>query len=51
MSGYKDETVQCEHCGEDHIPIKQQITPKGFIFYGLCPKCKKKTIIEEVDTT
>ena len=46
----KDETVKCKWCGEKRIPVKQKSNARGYGFYGICPKCGKATVVEEVDT-
>lgn len=46
----KDETVKCKWCGEKRIPVKQKSNVHGYGFYGVCPKCGKETVVEEVDT-
>ena len=46
-----DQTITCVWCGEKRIPIKQKSNARGYGFYGCCPKCKKETVVKEIDTT
>ncbi|WP_288887013.1 hypothetical protein [uncultured Eubacterium sp.] len=46
----KDPVVNCRYCGEKRIPVKYRTNARGYGYYGVCPKCKKETVVEEVDT-
>ena len=45
----EDETVKCQWCGQERIPIKQKSNARGYGFYGCCPKCGKETVVEEIE--
>lgn len=46
----KSQTVKCKYCGEPRIPVKYKSIRNGYGYYGICPKCGKETMVEEVNT-
>lgn len=51
MNKNKDNKTICSWCGEKDIPVDQLANARGYGFYGKCPKCKKETVVDEVDLT
>lgn len=47
----EDLATTCVWCNEHCIPIEMRNNARGFGWYGICPKCKKETVIYEVDFT
>lgn len=41
--------TDCKWCGKRNIPVKEMSTEIGYEYYGLCPQCGRKTIVEEVN--
>lgn len=43
--------TDCRWCGTKNIPVHEKSNARGYGYYGVCPKCHRETVVEEVDLT